>query len=61
MPQKKLQNREPSHKPKIYISPKGAFYVKAKELFASPRVQATLREMAEIAPTSKVHSDRSSE
>ena len=50
MSQKQLQNREPSHKPKIYISPKGAFYVKAEELFASPKVRATLQEMAKISP-----------
>ena len=48
MPRKQSQNSESGHKPRIYITPKGAFQVKAEELFASPKVRATLQEMAEI-------------
>lgn len=38
----------PERRPKIYVTSRGARYVKADEVLASPEVQAKIKKMAEI-------------
>ena len=43
------KNTSEERRPKIYVTSRGARYVKADEVLASPEVQAKIKKMAEIS------------